>query len=153
MFDEIKEKFIKFITSRSVMLAGVIIAFACVLLARLFYLQIIMGDYYKETAINETIKDKYIPAPRGCIYDRNKNLLAHDERADSVTIEDVYPDMKLKEKNRKINETLQKTIEIIEANNDEIDFDFDIVRDVSGKYIFKPENESDILKFLRDAYG
>ncbi|MBQ2610691.1 MAG: hypothetical protein II586_10070, partial [Butyrivibrio sp.] len=85
MFDEIKEKFIKFITSRSVMLAGVIIAFACVLLARLFYLQIIMGDYYRESASNETQKPKYEPAPRGSIYDRNNNLLAHDERVDSVT--------------------------------------------------------------------
>ncbi len=153
LFNEIKEKFIKFITSRSVMLAGVIVVFACVLIGRLFYLQIIMGDYYKETATNETIKTKYVPAPRGCIYDRNKNLLAHDERADSVTIEDVYPDLTKSKKNRNINETLKKTIEIIEANNDEIDIDFDIMRDVSGKYIYKPESENDILKFLRDAYG
>ncbi|MBO4912938.1 MAG: penicillin-binding protein [Butyrivibrio sp.] len=153
MFEEIKGKFIKFISSRAVMLSGVLIIFACVLVCRLFYLQIVMGDYYRESVTNETQKPKYEPAPRGSIYDRNNNLLAHDERVDSITIEDVYPDKKKSDKNLLINETLQKAIEIIEAHNDSIDIDFEITRDASGKYIDKSDTELDKQKFRRDVYG
>jgi len=54
-----------------------IIAFALlsILGARLYYLQIVKGDYYNEKAENQRIRLIPIPAPRGAIFDRNGKLL------------------------------------------------------------------------------
>jgi penicillin-binding protein 2 len=42
---------------------------------RLYYLQIVNGAYYAERAENQRIRLLPIPAPRGVIFDRNRNLL------------------------------------------------------------------------------
>lgn len=58
---------------------GTIQALAFILLgllgARLYYLQIVKGDYYSERAENQRIRMIPIPAPRGAILDRNGKLL------------------------------------------------------------------------------
>ena len=90
MFDNIKENVIKFITSRAVVVSAVLISLACILVYRLFYLQIINGEYYLDSFKLKIKKEKTIPAARVNIYDRNGNLLAYNELANSVTIEDVY---------------------------------------------------------------
>ena len=38
---------------------------------RLFYLQVVKGDYFFDLSENNRIKIQEIPAPRGVIYDRN----------------------------------------------------------------------------------
>ena len=76
MFDSVKENIIKFITSRAVVVSAVLVALACVLIYRLFSLQIISGEYYLDTFKLKIKKEKTIPAARGNIYDRNGNLLA-----------------------------------------------------------------------------
>jgi penicillin-binding protein 2 len=50
------------------------------LLCRLFYLQIIQGDYFKETAQKNSIRIRRVLAPRGVIRDRNGIVLV-DSRA------------------------------------------------------------------------
>lgn len=47
-----------------------------VLLLRVGYLQIIKGDYFLSLAEGNRIRTKVVYAPRGIIYDRNKNILA-----------------------------------------------------------------------------
>src|ERR1700748_3645670 len=42
---------------------------------RLYYLQVVRGAYYSEKAENQRIRLLPIPAPRGAIFDRNKNVL------------------------------------------------------------------------------
>ncbi len=42
---------------------------------RLYYLQIVKGDQYKERAENQRIRKLRIPAPRGAILDRNGKML------------------------------------------------------------------------------
>src|SRR5690242_20388164 len=58
---------------------GTIQVVAFVLLAvlgvRLYYLQIVKGDYYSERAENQRIRHIPIPAPRGVIFDRNGKIL------------------------------------------------------------------------------
>src|SRR5215218_10203311 len=51
-----------------------------VLGARLYYLQIVKGDYYSERAENQRVRLIPIPAPRGAILDRNGKILV-DSRA------------------------------------------------------------------------
>ena len=58
---------------------GAVQAVAFILLTllgvRLYYLQIVKGDYYSERAENQRVRLIPIPAPRGAIFDRNGKLL------------------------------------------------------------------------------
>ena len=79
MFDDLKEGFIKFITSRAVVVCAVLCALAGIMVYRLFYLQVINGEYYLDTFKLRIKKEKSIAATRGNIYDRNGNLLAYNK--------------------------------------------------------------------------
>jgi len=153
LFEKIKDKFFRIISSRAVALSGVLVIFACILICRIFSLQIVNGEEYQETAIQKQNKDKVIAATRGRILDRNGQLLAHDEPANSVTIEDVYDSGS--KKNEQVNETLVKTIKLIEKCGDNVDLDgFGITRDIfSGRYMFSAESDTKRKRFLADVYG
>ena len=56
-----------------------------VLGARLYYLQIVKGDYYKDRAENQRIRKIPIPAPRGAIFDRNGKILVDSRPTFNVT--------------------------------------------------------------------
>ena len=150
MFDSFKEEFKKFITSRAVLLSAVLIALSCILVYRLFYLQVINGEVYLDAFKLKIKKEKTIAAARGNIYDRNGNLLAYNELANSVTIEDVYKSGSGKSK--AINNTLNTLIDIIESNGDSVDQDFSIILGENRNYEFTVEGNS-LLRFLADVYG
>jgi penicillin-binding protein 2 len=65
-----------------------IIAFALLSLlgARLYYLQVVKGDYYAERAENQRIRLIPIPAPRGAIFDRNGKILVDSRPTFNVVI-------------------------------------------------------------------
>ena len=69
---------------------GTIQVFAFVLLTllgiRLYYLQIVKGDYYSVKAENQRIRLIPIPAPRGAIFDRNGKLLVDSRPTYNVTL-------------------------------------------------------------------
>ncbi|HXH69535.1 MAG TPA: penicillin-binding protein 2 [Pyrinomonadaceae bacterium] len=69
---------------------GIIQVFAFVLLAilgaRLYYLQIVKGEYYNEKAENQRIRLIPIPAPRGAIFDRNGKILVFSRPTYNVTL-------------------------------------------------------------------
>jgi penicillin-binding protein 2 len=54
--------------------------------ARLYYLQIVKGDYYSERAENQRIRLIPIPAPRGAILDRNGKLLVDSRPTYNVVL-------------------------------------------------------------------
>ena len=150
LFDNFKEAIIKFITSRAVIVCSVLIMLGCILVYRLFSLQVINGEYYLDSFKLKIKKEKTIAAARGNIYDRNGNLLAYNELANSVTIEDVYKSGSGKSK--AINTTLDTLIDIIEENGDSVDQDFGIIINDAGSYEFVSEGNS-LLRFLADVYG
>lgn len=155
MFNRIKEWIMEIIKSR---LFVTVIAF-CVLFAiliqRVFYLQIVKGQYYLDNYKLQIRKTREVPGTRGNIYDRNGELLAYNELAYSVTIEDNgdYSSMTLKEKNKIINETVEEVIDIVESNGDTVISDFGIILNASGNYEFAAQNETSKLRFLSDIYG
>ncbi len=53
---------------------------------RLYYLQVVKGDYYSEKAENQRIRYIPIPAPRGAIFDRNGKLLVDSRPTYNVTL-------------------------------------------------------------------
>src|SRR5688572_8113220 len=54
--------------------------------ARLYYLQVIKGDYYAERAENQRIRHIPIPAPRGVIFDRNGKILVDSRPTYNVVL-------------------------------------------------------------------
>ena len=53
---------------------------------RLYYLQVVKGDYYEKKAENQQIRLIPIPAPRGAIFDRNGKLLVDSRPTYNVTL-------------------------------------------------------------------
>jgi len=150
LFDEFKDKIKKFLTSRLTIFTLAFFVLGAVLIYRCFNLQIVHGEEYLENFVLETEKTRDIASTRGNIYDRNGNILAYNELAYSVKIEDVFESGK--QKNKKLNETVMKLIRLIERNGDHVITDFKIMIDEDGEFAFTVEGTS-LLRFLADIYG
>lgn len=151
MLRQIKDSIINFITSRLFILILLFLCLTCVLLHRIFTLQIVNGEEYLNKFQLKINKDLVIPSTRGKIFDRNGNLLAYNELAYSVTIEDVYESSKTK--NAEMNATIYKLIHMIEGNGDKLINDFSIVINSHGNFEFTAMSEKQQLRFLADIYG
>ncbi len=151
-FDRIKESIINIITSRLTVLFLVFLALGGILLYRLFDLQIIHGQEYLEDFLLESKKTREISATRGDIYDKNGNILAYNELAYSVKIEDVY-ETTGKSKNKQLNSNIYSLIKMIEINGDSIVTDFGIVLNEDNQYEFEATEETKILRFKADIFG
>jgi penicillin-binding protein 2 len=60
--------------------------FLAILGARLYYLQVVKGDYYSDKAENQRIRLIPIPAPRGAIFDRQGKLLVDSRPTYNITL-------------------------------------------------------------------
>ncbi len=147
MFREILEKIKE---SRLFLMCGVFIALACILVHRLFVLQIISGEEYLENYQLSIEKTKDIPATRGNIYDVNGKLLAYNDLAYTVKIEDVYESSN--SKNKLLNQNIHTLIKMIEKNGDTIVNDFNIIINDAGEYEYDISGTS-LLRFKADVYG
>ena len=78
------------------------------LIARLFYVQIIKGSYYKEKAYTQQTKDRTVAASRGTIYDCSGNKLALSVSTNTLT---VAPTNIKKEDKEKIAKDISEIIE------------------------------------------
>lgn len=136
-----------------VLMMVVCLAFS-VLVCRLFYLQIIKGEEYAQEFELKIRKTQTIKATRGKIYDRNGNLLAYNELAYSVTIEDpTTSDQSRGERNKIINGILEQVRDIVTENGDSVISSFGIILDSSGNYQFSQNSETQRLRFVADVYG
>ena len=150
MFERFRDNFFNFINSRLIVLTLVVLLMGGVLIHRVFVLQIVNGENYLNEFSLKIKKERSIPSSRGKIFDRNGKLLAYNDLAYSVTIEDVYESDKNKNKN--LNATLLETIHIIEGNGDSVISDFNFFLDKNGEYAFSV-SDTKLLRFLADIYG
>lgn len=120
-----------------------------VLIYRIFNLQIVNGESYLKDFSYQTTKEIVIPSSRGKIYDVNGELLAYNELAYSVTIQDLYESSR--NKNEKLNDTIFRMIQMIEMNQDEIINDFNIVLNNNNTYSFVVSGNA-LKRFLADVY-
>ncbi len=65
--------------SRILFCSIAILILATIIITRLFFLMVIESDQYKLRSLNNTIRMQSLPASRGLIYDRNKNVLANNQ--------------------------------------------------------------------------
>lgn len=150
MFDDFREKIFNFITSRTTILMLVFIGLGVVLVHRCFQLQIVEGETYLEEFLLMTEKTRDLTPTRGNIYDVNGNLLAYNELAYSVKIEDVLESGS--DKNQRMNEMLLRLIRMIEKNGDQVITDFKIVVGENGDFQFSVDGRSR-QRFLADVFG
>ncbi len=150
MFNRIKNSLFNNINSRLLILAMVFLSLAALMIYRVFQLQIVKGEDYLNNFRLRIQKERTVSAARGNIYDKNGELLAYNELAYSVKIEDVFESGK--SKNTRINEIISNLIKMIEQNGDVIINDFDIVIDQDGEFAFTLEGTKQ-LRFLADVYG
>lgn len=150
LFRNLRESLFNFFTSRLLLLFIVFTGMAVVLIYRLFDLQIVRGEEYLDNFRLMIEKEKVIQGTRGNIYDRNKNLLAYNELAYSVTIEDVYETGS--SGREQLNNTLYRLIHMIEENGDSIISDFNIILNENNDYAFLVEGTK-LSRFKADVYG
>lgn len=150
MFADFKEWISNTIVIRLFILIFVFIALFAVLIHRLFVFQIIDGEKYLNDFTLTIKKETTLKSTRGNIYDKNGKLIAYNELAYSVTIEDNYESGS--SKNQKLNECILNTVRIIEENGDKVVNDFNIVLDEYGNFAFAV-SDSKLMRFRADIYG
>jgi len=71
---------------RIITIQVVVFVLLALLGARLYYLQVVRGDYFSERAENQRIRLIPIPAPRGAIFDRNGKILVDSRPTFNVVL-------------------------------------------------------------------
>ncbi|MBQ9438675.1 MAG: penicillin-binding protein, partial [Lachnospiraceae bacterium] len=150
MFERVWEKLLSILKSRMFFLGLVSLLLFGILMRRVFNLQIVHGEDYLNSFELKIEKRRSIPAARGNIYDKNGILLAYNELAYSVTMEDVYESGR--GKNAALNGTLLSLVHLIERNGDSVISDFGIVLDQHNNFQFAYSGTS-LSRFLADVYG
>lgn len=151
-FKDLGENLKKILSSRVIPFVIVMILLFSVLIHRIFTLQIVNGESYKESYTMKSQREVTTLGPRGNIYDRNGVLLAYSELAYSVVIEDCGYYDSTKIKNQTLNKIISSAIEIIEENGDSINYSFPIEFTSYNVYQFTIEGNT-LQRFLRDIYG
>lgn len=139
--------------SRLITLIIVFCLTSSILIGRLFYLQIVKGGDYLANYELQIRKTQDIAGTRGNIYDRSGNLLAYNELAYSVTIEDTITASSTADKNKLLNAVLDKVLTIVESHGDTVIDSFGIILDSAGNYQFTQSSETQRLRFVADVYG
>lgn len=152
VLDKIKSAIIDLFNKRVVIVIIIFCILFSILVARLFNLQIVNGQQYLDDYKLQIQKTRVLQGTRGNIYDRNGNLLAYNELAYSVTIEDTGSYSSLEEKNEMLNKELKELIDIVESNGDSIINDFNVIID-NDTYQYSMTNETLKLRFIADVYG
>ena len=150
MFEDIRDWLKNIIFSRLFILLTVFALLFATLVQRLFVLQIVNGEDYLNNFTLTIKKETTINSTRGNIYDRNGKLLAYNELAYSVTIEDIYESGSAK--NAALNDTIYQTIKLVESHGDEVIRNFNIILDDYGKFEYTVSGTR-LQRFLADIYG
>lgn len=116
---------------RVVQISVLVLLSICVV--RLYNLQIVHGDYYRERAINQRLRTLSIPAPRGTILDRHGRILV-DSRP-------VYDIVLQREKGRQID-----VATLMEDLPPALDLDPEYLKERFGEITTNPAYESILIK-------
>ena len=141
----------KIIKSRIFIMSLVLIGLFSILVYRLFDLQIVNENYYMSTYIQKAEKTVYSSGTRGKILDASGKVLAYDELAYTIKIEDKIESSD--EKNDTLNAIVYKAIHIIESHGDKISVDFPISLNNDGKWEVNYTSDAAKKLFLTNIFG
>lgn len=137
------------LTSRLFALAVMFICMFAGLVVRLFDLQIVRGEEFVKKYESKILRTSYATGTRGNIYDRNGAVLARNELAYAVTIQDVGAYTTDQARNLMILDLVR----ILDRHGEAIQGDLPIAMDDNGDFLYTTPSETARLRFLRDFYG
>ena len=132
---KILNKIRAFFENRTLILILIIILVSLIFVLRLFNLQIVNGEEYRQKAQTRMLRTVDIEAPRGEITDRNGVVLATSKLSYNLSIYKVNIEPK------KQNSVIATVIEILEKNSDDIYSTFPINENMDGFSFSSPEEE------------
>lgn len=121
---------------RVLMLSGLFLLLACILVARLFYLQVLQGEKYMLLAERNRLSVRLTLAPRGYIYDRNGVKLAENKKTFQAVL--------VKEQAGDYTKTLDNFSRLLPIDEDER---ARIEKEVARNRVFVPVRVCDNLSF------
>lgn len=125
---------------RMAILIGIFFLLVFVLVARLFYMQIIEGDKYRQLADKNRISIRQTLPARGYVYDRNGVKLAENRKTfQAILMREQAPDYR---------KTLRSFQKILSLNEEEI---LRIEKEIKRKRAFMPIRIKDNLSFQEAA--
>lgn len=153
MFEDLKEYLKelmkKVVTSRLFTLCAIFLIMFCMLVGRLFKLQIIEGEKYQDAYIALAEKVIKTASTRGNIYDKNGNILAYNELAYSVTIQDIG----ILRNDLDWNRMLFELVTILDKHGETAQGSLELMIDHNGEVAYSTKTELSRKQFLRDLYG
>lgn len=149
---EFFEYILSILKSRLFVLGLIVVLLFSILMIRIFNVQIVNGEYYLENYIQMAEREVLTSGTRGLIYDRNGEVLAYNKLAYAIEIEDDISDS-TEDKDKKLNEIISKTVNIITSNGDTLINDFPIILNTNNEFEFSVSSDNERLRFLRDIYG
>lgn len=157
LLQAIKEYIIEYVTHRLFVVSMVLFVLFCLLVGRLFKLQIVEGEEHLNNFTYKSKKTLTVEAARGNIYDRNGKLLAYNQLAYSVNFENSNQISEVAAENHTSenevkNAIVAKTIQILEKNGDHIKQSLPI-RLNRGVFQFTATSDAERLRFLADVFG
>lgn len=150
MFDTIKEYVKAFFESRLLPVAVVFVLLFCVLINRLFQLQITETETYTSQTAKMTEGKREIKASRGNIYDCNGKLLAYNKLSYNVTFEENDKNANLTSQEK--NTMIYRLIKILEREGDKLSVEFYLEFNKKGKIQFNISGNS-LLRFKAEVFS
>lgn len=150
MLDIIKEHIKNFFESRLLPVAVVFVLLFCILINRMFQLQIAQTDTYVQSAAKLSEQTRSIKASRGNIYDCNGVLLAYNKLSYNVTFtaSDKSDELTSEEKNTMI----YRLLKILEREDEKLSVEFYIEFDKRGNIQFNISGNA-LLRFKAEVFG
>ncbi|WP_449430993.1 penicillin-binding protein 2 [Pseudomonas putida] len=105
------EKDARLVRKRVVVGAVAVVLLICVLIARLYYLQIIQYDYHSTLSENNRVHVQPIPPTRGLVFDRNGVIIADNRPSFSLSM--------TRERAGNWQEVLDNIVEVLELTADD----------------------------------
>lgn len=150
MLDEIKEQIRNFFESRLIPVAVVFVLLFCILVNRMFQLQIAQTDSYAKTATKFSEQTRSIKASRGNIYDCNGVLLAYNKLSYNVTFTASDKSDELTSEER--NAMIYRLLKILERKGEKLSVEFYIEFDKRGNPQFNISGNT-LLRFKAEVFG
>ncbi len=133
MQESFKDKFLRFITNRLLIMSGIICIMFYLLVIKLFELQIVNGKHYNEVLTTIVPKSLEIEAPRGTIYDRFGRPMAINKSAYTIKID---PGVAVDN----LNDVMRNLVLLLEKNGESYVDEFPISKEKPYYFMF---NESE----------
>ena len=163
---KLRGQIIELLSNRIIIMGVLLMVLFCLLIYRLFVLQIIQGDEHLANFNYKIKKTIEISGARGNIYDCNGKTLAYNQLAYTVTLENTDKTSRIARErtnangkngqkvteNDVKNEVIYKLIKVLETNGDTINYSLPMTVNSKGKLKFTVSGSS-LARFKKDIYG